>query len=130
MTGTIIAVSCFIGAIIWGILAGRKRRGSRAQLAKELGLTFSDDRDYHLPDEYPALAGYQGANRFACNIFTGKYKNTELTAFDLIYDTDDGRKTACFICRADDKKTLLFTADNAIEKEDLKARLDQISEPS
>lgn len=130
MGGAIIAVSCFIGAMIWGILAGRKKRGTQSRLAKELGLTFSRDRDYQLPDAYPALANCQGANRFACNIFSGPYQRTELIAFDLHYDTGSGRKTACFIFKTDDRSTVLFTADHSIEKEDLKVRLDQAAAQS
>ena len=123
MTGTIIAVSCFIAAIIWGILAGRKRHSSLNRLADELGLGFSAERDYQLPECFSCLSEYEGTRRFACNIFKGNFRGSNVIAFDLHYDTDSGRQTRCIIMDEGQNK-ILFTSENSISKENLTERLE------
>lgn len=125
MTGTIIAVSCFIAAIIWGILAGRKRQSSLTNLAEELGLGFSVERNYQLPDQFSCLSDYEGTNRFACPVFKGKHNGLQLIAFDLHYDTGSGRRTRCIIMDETQNK-VLFTSGKSISKENLKDLLQEI----
>lgn len=88
MGGAIIAIACFIGAIIWGIYAGRKRRDAMTLLAEKLGLQFSHERNYNLADRYSFLDKLrQGSNQYAYNILSGSYQDHDIAAFDFHYET-------------------------------------------
>ena len=88
MTGAIIVVICIIGAIAWGLYAGKKRRDEMTLLAEELGLSFHHERDYHLADRYSFLDKLrQGSNRYAYNILEGRYREHDITVFDYHYET-------------------------------------------
>jgi len=88
MGGAIIVVICIIGAIIWGLYAGKKRRDEMTLLAERLELDFTHERNYKLADRFSFLDKLrQGANRYAYNIMSGMYKNHDITAFDYHYET-------------------------------------------
>jgi hypothetical protein len=88
MGGAIIVVICIIGAIIWGIRAGKKRRDAMTLLAEKLGLEFAHERNYQLADRYSFLDKLrQGSNRYAYNIISGNYQDHGVTAFDYHYET-------------------------------------------
>lgn len=99
MGGVIVVFICVIGAIIWGLYAGKKRRDDMTLLAEELGLNFHHERNYHLADRYSFLDKLrQGSNQYAYNIMSGTYKEHEIAAFDFHYETysrdsDGKRKT-------------------------------------
>lgn len=99
MTGAIIVVICIIGAIVWGLYAGKKRRDDMTLLAEELGLSFRHERNYNLADRYGFLDKLrQGSNQYAYNIISGTYRDHEIAAFDFHYETystdsDGKRKT-------------------------------------
>lgn len=99
MGGAIIAVICIIGAVIWGIYAGKKRRDEMTLLAGELGLDFHHERNYQLAERYRFLDKLrQGSNRYAYNILSGAYRDHDIAAFDYHYEThstdsDGKRKT-------------------------------------
>ena len=89
MGGTIIAVLCIIGAIIWGIRAGKKRRDALGVLAEQLGLQFSHERNYQMADRYTFLDKLrQGSNRYAHNIISGTYQGHDIFVFDYHYETE------------------------------------------
>lgn len=89
MPGFIIVVICIIGAIVWGLYAGKKRRDAMGMLAERLGLRFSPDRDYQIAKHYAFLDKLrQGSNRYACNIITGDYHGHGVTVFDYHYETE------------------------------------------
>jgi len=88
MGGVIVVFICVIGAIIWGIRAGKKRRDAMTLLAEKLGLQFSHERDYQLADRYAFLDKLrQGSNRYACNIINGDYQGHQIESFDYHYET-------------------------------------------
>ena len=88
MGGAIIVVLLIIGAMVWGILAGKKRRDAMTLLAQELGLDFSHERNYQLADRYSFLDKLrQGSNQYAYNILSGTYQEHEVAAFDFHYET-------------------------------------------
>lgn len=88
MPGFIIVVICIIGAIVWGIYAGKKRRDAMTLLAEKLGLRFRHERDYNLAVSYTFLDKLdQGSNRYAYNILSGNYRNHMVRAFDYHYET-------------------------------------------
>ncbi|MDF7801562.1 hypothetical protein P4C99_18940 [Pontiellaceae bacterium B1224] len=88
MGGVIVVFICIIGAIIWGIMAGKKRRDEMTLLAERLGLSFNHERDYHLADRYSFLDKLrQGSNQYAYNIISGTYQEHQLAAFDFHYET-------------------------------------------
>lgn len=99
MGGVIIVFICIIGAIIWGIYAGKKRRDAMTLLADELGLSFHHERDYELASRYGFLDDLdQGSNRYAYNILSGTYREHPVKVFDYHYETysrdkDGKRKT-------------------------------------
>lgn len=88
MGGAIIAVICFIIAIIWGIMAGRKRRSEMGMLADRLGLQFHAERNYQLAKQLAFLDKLdQGSNRYAYNILEGEYEGHRIRVFDYHYET-------------------------------------------
>jgi hypothetical protein len=88
MFGAIIVVICIIGAIIWGIRAGKKRRDDMGMLAERLGLVFAHERNYGMAKQYAFLDKLrQGDNRYAYNIMSGSFQGHDVTAFDYHYET-------------------------------------------
>jgi hypothetical protein len=88
MGGAIIVVICIIGAIIWGLQAGKKRRSAMGELAERLALQFSAERNYGMAKQYAFLDKLrQGSNRYAYNIMNGSFQGHELAAFDYHYET-------------------------------------------
>jgi len=88
MGGVIVVFICVIGAIIWGIYAGKKRRDAMTLLAERLGLHFHHERNYQLADRYSFLDKLrQGSNQYAYNILSGSYQGQDIAAFDFHYET-------------------------------------------
>ena len=88
MGGVIVVFICVIGAIVWGVLAGKKRRDEMTLLAEKLGLAFHHERDYGLAKRYAFLDKLdQGSNRYAYNILGGEYRDRSIAAFDYHYET-------------------------------------------
>lgn len=88
MGGAIIVVICIIGAIIWGLQAGKKRRSAMSELAEQLGLQFDAERNYGMAKQYAFLDKLrQGENRYAYNIMNGSFQGHEVAAFDYHYET-------------------------------------------
>ncbi|MEE9369775.1 MAG: hypothetical protein V3V05_13075 [Pontiella sp.] len=88
MGGVIVVFICVIGAIIWGIRAGKKRRDDMTLLAEKLGLDFNHERNYRLADRFSFLDKLrQGSNQYAFNILNGTYNDHEISAFDFHYET-------------------------------------------
>lgn len=88
MGGVIVVFICVIGAIIWGVMAGKKRRDDMTLLAERLGLSFNHERDYQLANRYSFLDKLrQGSNQYAYNSMSGTYQNHSLAAFDFHYET-------------------------------------------
>ena len=88
MPGFIIVLVCVVGAIIWGIYAGKKRREEMGELAATLGLHFSGERDYQVAEHYAFLDKLrQGSNRYAYNRISGTFQGHEVHAFDYHYET-------------------------------------------
>jgi hypothetical protein len=88
MGGAIIVVICIIGAIIWGLYAGKKRRDAMSMLAERLGLQFSSERNYNMAKQYAFLDKLrQGQNRYAYNIMNGRFQGHDAAAFDYHYET-------------------------------------------
>ncbi|HSR87674.1 MAG TPA: hypothetical protein VLL07_01870 [Pontiella sp.] len=88
MAGAIIVVICIIGAIIWGLQAGKKRRTAMGTLAEQLGLQFNAERNYGIAREYAFLDKLrQGENRYAYNIISGDFQGHDVAAFDYHYET-------------------------------------------
>ena len=85
----IILVLIFIvGAIVWGIYAGKKRREALGLLAEKLGLSFSSAKDDQLAERYAFLDKLrQGSNRYAQNTISGKHQGHEVAVFDYHYET-------------------------------------------
>lgn len=88
MGGVIVVFICVIGAIIWGAMAGKKRRDAMTLLAERLGLSFHHERNYHLADRYSFLDKLrQGSNQYAYNIMSGTYRDYQVAVFDYHYET-------------------------------------------
>lgn len=97
MGGAIIVVICIIGAVIWGLYAGKQRRDAMTLLAEELGLQFNHERNYRIADQYRFMDQLdQGSNRYAYNVLSGTYKGHQIAAFDYHYETysrdSDGKR--------------------------------------
>lgn len=89
MPGFIIVLICVVGAIVWGIYAGKKRRDAMTELAARLGLQFKSERNYQMADRYSFLDKLrQGSNRYAYNILSGDYQGHNVVSFDYHYETE------------------------------------------
>ena len=88
MGGVIVVFICIIGAIIWGIRAGKKRRDDMTLLAEKLGMDFSHERNYRMADRFSFLDKLrQGSNQYAFNLMSGIFQNEQITVFDFHYET-------------------------------------------
>lgn len=84
----ILILGVMIAAVIYGIIAAKKRREELLQLAARLGFTFAAENDYSLASRYGFLDKLaQGSNRYAHKILSGQYQNHEVLAFDYHYET-------------------------------------------
>lgn len=89
----IVFVICVVGlfvvaAVIFGVMAAKKRREELAMLALRLGLTYRADEDREMSDRFGFLdALAQGSNRYAYNILSGIYQSHEVLLFDYHYET-------------------------------------------
>ena len=88
MGGVIVVFICVIGAIIWGIRAGKKPRDAMALLAEKLELNFSHERNYQLADQISFLDKLrQGSNRYGLQHSDGRYREYDVTIFDYHSET-------------------------------------------
>jgi hypothetical protein len=106
----ILFLGVMIAAVIYGIIAAKKRREELRQLAGRLGFTFSPGHDYELARLYGFLDKLaQGSNRYAFNVLSGPYQNHKVQVFDYHYETHStdskGRRQthhhylSCFVLR-------------------------------
>ena len=88
MYGVIIAVSCILGALVWGLYGGKRRRDATPPEVKKLGLHFNRERNYRIRDQFPFLKeDPQISNCYAFNTISGLYQGHEIVAFDYHYET-------------------------------------------
>lgn len=84
----ILFATVLIAAVIFGILAAKKRRQELSALAARLGLSFDPEHDYQLADRYAFLNQLdQGSNRYAFNVLSGLLAGHQVMAFDYHYET-------------------------------------------
>jgi len=75
-----------IGGAIYSAIAASKRREGLAGLALRLNLNFAPDNDYGLAERYQFLKKLaQGDNRYAYNVLSGTFQNTDVLVFDYHY---------------------------------------------
>lgn len=84
----VVFIAVFIVVVIAGIVSARKRREAMSALATKLGLRFTSEKDRNLARQYEFLNKLRtGENRYAFNIFSGTYRDHEVTLFDYHYET-------------------------------------------
>ena len=84
----ILFVLLIIGGAVYSFIAARKRREALSGLAARLGLNFSPDNDYGLAERYGFLDKLaQGSNRYAFNVISGNYRESQVVVFDYHYET-------------------------------------------
>jgi hypothetical protein len=60
------------------------------ELADRLGLRFDPAQNYVLADDYAFLHHLaRGENRYACNVLSGPYRQSEILAFDYHYEISE-----------------------------------------
>jgi len=83
-----LVLGLMLAAVIWGLLAARKRREAMAALALQLGLGYRPGKDRALADRYSFLNKLRsGSNRYAFNILEGTYHARQVLVFDYHYET-------------------------------------------
>ena len=81
-------IALIIYLAYFGHLAAKKRREAMLALAARLGLHFDPSQDRDLARQYRFLDKLcSGSNRYAFNILSGRYKDSDVTAFDFHYET-------------------------------------------
>lgn len=84
----IIFALLIIAAAIYSVIAARKRREELFGLATRLGLEFSPGNDYELANRFSFLDKLaQGSNRYAFNVLSGNYRQSQVLVFDYHYET-------------------------------------------
>ena len=84
----VVFAAIVVAAIVFSMIAARKRREALAALALRLGLSYRADDDYSLADRFDFLdALARGSNRYAFNTLSGNYQNHEVLVFDYHYET-------------------------------------------
>ncbi len=86
----IFPIFILIGIVgsIFGAIAAKKRREDMAALAGRLGLNFDQSRDADIARRYRFLNKLcAGDDRYAFNVISGKYKDSDILAFDYHYET-------------------------------------------
>ncbi len=84
----ILFIGAFIGLAVLGFIMEKKRREAFALLAAQLGLQYTQEKDWNLANRYSFLDKLaQGSNRYAYNILSGKYQGQEVKVFDYHYET-------------------------------------------
>lgn len=87
LLGAAFAVA-IVAAIVYGLLAARRRREALAALAARLGLRFHEERDHALAERLGFLRKLDtGSNRYVYNRLSGGFQGHEVTAFDFHYET-------------------------------------------
>ena len=98
--GIFILIALVILAVVIGRwIAGQKRREALAAEARRLGLQFSADDPFQIPEMYAHFSDFtQGHSRCASNVMSGKLNGLYLMAFDYRYVTGSGKSqtTHCF----------------------------------
>ncbi len=88
MHGALIAVTCILGALIWGLYGGKRRRDAAPPEAKRLNLKFIRERNYRIVALFPFLKDINpGTNCYAFNSMSGLYNGHEITMFDYHVET-------------------------------------------
>ena len=87
-------IAIAIVAMVFGVLAARKRREAMRALAARLGLSFEPGKNRDLARQYKFLDKLRrGRNRYAFNIMSGSYREHNVTLFDYHYQTGSGKDT-------------------------------------
>jgi hypothetical protein len=83
-----LVLTAAIGAAVYSVLAGRKRREELLTLSRRLGLGFSPGNNYELANRFGFLNQLvQGDNRYAFNVVSGIYRENPVLVFDYHYET-------------------------------------------
>ena len=84
----VILIAAVYGAVQANLQARRRQEGLIA-LSRRLNLGFSAGENYSIPDRFSFLKQLaHGDNRYAANIFSGNYRQSEILAFDYHYETE------------------------------------------
>ena len=84
----VILIGAILAGIYASILAGRRRK-SLIALAGRLGLTFKSDEDHGLARQFEFInALAHGSNRYAFNVLSGKYRQSDVLIFDYRYEIE------------------------------------------
>lgn len=84
----ILFVGVMIFAVIYGIIAAKRRREELMQLAARLGFAFTAEKDYELAKRYGFLDKLaQGSNRYTFNVLSGRHQKHDVLVFDYHYET-------------------------------------------
>jgi hypothetical protein len=84
----ILALIGIAFAIVYGIIAAKKRREALQLLADRLGLSFYSDDSRTLASAYGFINRLaEGSNRYAFNILRGNYQGEMVHTFDYHYET-------------------------------------------
>ena len=95
----IIVILLFIGLAIFSYWQEKKRREALQAVARQLGFSFSPDKDHSFADQYGFLNHMDdGSNRYASNIMQGTANDgSPCSIFDYHYETystdSKGRRT-------------------------------------
>ncbi|MGB0743081.1 MAG: hypothetical protein ACPGSB_01020 [Opitutales bacterium] len=92
-------IGLFLGLLIFGIIAAKKRREAFQRIAEELGFTFNPGKDRILAKRLRFLNSMDdGRNRYCVNVLSGELNGHKMQIFDYHYETysrdsDGKRKT-------------------------------------
>ena len=84
----VLILAIVIASWIWSSHKAKLRRNEMQRLAEELGLVFSEQKNYSLDEQYHFIDKLcQGDDRYGFNVLRGEYRGHPVIAFDYHYET-------------------------------------------
>ena len=85
------------GAIVWGVLAEKKRRETIAQTVEELGLRLASDLDESDRNFFDVCQlAQQGHSRQVSNVIVADSGALRMVLFDYLYKTSNGKNSTTY----------------------------------
>ncbi len=93
----VVMILVGIGAVVWGVLAEKKRRQAIAQTVEELGLRLASDLDESDRDFFDACQlAQQGHSRQVSNVIVADSGELRMVLFDYVYKISSGKNSTTY----------------------------------
>ena len=116
-----------VGAVIFGMIAERKRREELERVAASLGLYFVPGSDRNVGKDYRFLDDLRiGSSRMGSNRMRGTYRGFRVDLFDWRYVTGSGKEDIDFESAESSRRYTVRSKDKKFSYDFFHARLIQL----